>query len=89
MHRQARRYWNYRVMRVISPELPEEPMYQIHEVHYEGDKPRMVMVNPAPVMSEDVAGMRWVLDKMREALDKPVLDYETLEEVVDSSANQT
>lgn len=64
--------WNYRL---ISFDHPEEPWIAIHEVHYDGDKPTGYATGAAPVLStEGVEGAQWVLDRMAEALAKPILD---------------
>jgi hypothetical protein len=62
-----------------------ELWYAIHEVYYRDDSvdDRAVDVSetnytqdPVTVQSEDLDDLRWMLGKMLEALDKPVLDYE-------------
>ena len=69
------RTWNYRVVRHKS-QLPNFPDYlQIHEVHYEADKPVGVSAVAARVGGETLAEMRWVLKKIEAALAKPILDY--------------
>lgn len=69
--------WNYRVIEFVEPGT-EERWQAIHEVHYdETGQPTSYAENPAPVMTHDdgncKADLGWVLDKMREALSKPVL----------------
>lgn len=75
----------------------EETYYEIHECYYESTEPpdgKPWGIGEAcrsgrtadgsheiPPMSEDVEGLRWLLTKMLEALDKPVIDYETRERV--------
>lgn len=67
--------WNYRVIEFVDSD--GSPWRAIHEVHYEGDIPVSYRENPAVVMSSDDGGneanLAWVLDRMREALQKPVL----------------
>lgn len=67
-------HWNYRVM--IHPDVKGDEVYQaIHEVYYDDDgKVTGWTDSPISVGGEDVA---WVLDRMREALEKPVLDFKT------------
>ncbi len=65
-------HWNYRVIR---HEHNGETWMEIHEVYYDGND---VVVSysefPASVSSsEGVDGLKWVLDKMKECLEKPVL----------------
>ena len=69
--------WNYRVIEFVDPS-GDEVWQAIHEVHYdEAGTPVSYSDNPAPVISSDDGGkeadLGWVLDKMREALDKPAM----------------
>lgn len=69
-------HWNYRVMEFPPERDDESPIRAIHEVYYRDDgQPRAYTVNPADVTSEGLGneGLALVLDRMREALDKPVL----------------
>ena len=67
-------YWNYRVIEFT--EVDCDPLRQIHEVHYDANgKPETYSENPAVIMwdvSEKNAALE-ILDKMKEALNKPVL----------------
>jgi hypothetical protein len=70
-------HWNYRVM--LHPDLAGDEVYSaIHEVYYDGDKVTGWTQTPATPGGEDV---RWVLERMAEALDKPVLNFKTGEEI--------
>ncbi len=84
--------WNHRVVRRVFP-IPEvmrkeygetEIMLYIHEAHYDpvGDKldgkVNGITEDAVCIMGEDVESLRWVLNKMLEALDKPVLDYDEI-----------
>ena len=71
--------WNYRVMEFT---VEGETFRAIHEVHYDNDGKPKSYSEPASSVTADifdghVAGARgsleWTLDRMREALDKPVL----------------
>lgn len=66
--------WNYRVMRHVGD---GEEWLGIHEVYYDDNgKPNGHTEDEiAPTSDEGVDGLRWVLDRMMEALDKPVLDF--------------
>lgn len=79
--------WNYRVVRTKYPSGVIR--YGIHEAHYnrrgrknprtwseEAMKAECHLHPVFDVMSEDegVSGLRWVLEHMLEALDKPVVD---------------
>lgn len=68
--------WNYRVIEFVDEQ--GYPWRAIHEVHYDdAGKPVSYTEDAASVISSDGAGINaplaWVLEKMREALDKPVL----------------
>jgi hypothetical protein len=68
--------WNYRVIEFIDPE--EGPWRAIHEVYYDAEgKPTSYAEGPTAVTTHDPDGnsaeLGWVLDRMRDALKKPVL----------------
>lgn len=66
--------WNYRVVRRQGP---DGPVFGIHEVYYNGeDEPRSCTKKPVGPMSDDVEELMKEIDRMKQALDKPVLDYE-------------
>jgi len=55
----------------------EDDYYQIHEVYYNNKgEPSSWTKNGVTVGAESVEGLRWVLEKMLESLDKEILDYE-------------
>jgi hypothetical protein len=65
--------WNYRVVR--SPNA-EEGISAIHEVYCSeaSGEPRSWTENPVDVSAENLDGLRWVLDRMQDALSKPILE---------------
>ena len=68
------RLWNYRVMEFATPD--GEVWRAIHEVHYEDGKPVAYALNPATVLWDLEEGGEApvaILERMREALRKPVL----------------
>lgn len=87
--------WNHRVCKRTYPN--GETYYEIHECYYEPEEPvdgkpwgigEACRSGPTPDGShsippnaEDIEDLRWLLTKMLEALDKPVIDYETRERV--------
>jgi hypothetical protein len=78
--------WGYRVMR---HETGEEDYFALHEVYCH---PGSVEVSswtlkPVDVGGSSIEALRWMLDRMREALEKPVLDYPTADNSVDSSGD--
>ena len=68
--------WNYRII-AHTEEAPGENWLGIHEVYYrDGDDahPLSYTVDAVGVVStEGMTGMRWVLDRLAEALKKPIL----------------
>jgi hypothetical protein len=82
-------HWNHRVVRRVfhADGDHKEIEYAIHEAHYEtkgASSGRCLITTEAvPVAADSIEGLRWVLTKMLEALDKPVLDYETREECLE------
>ena len=70
--------WNYRVVKQIhhSPS-GDEILFQIHEVYSDDTSDSGDMTeNPVPLVSETIEGLKEVLVHIREALEKPVLDYD-------------
>ena len=68
--------WDYRVIEFVDPD--SGPWFAIHEVFYDdAGIPNSYTEAPARVVSCDDGGndkpLVWVIDRMREALDKPVL----------------
>lgn len=85
-------HWNPRVVRRVYParivgtgvELPEEVEYGVYEAYYGlGDEAEAVSITngPTDVVGESIADLRETLQRMLRALDAPVLDYETREEI--------
>jgi hypothetical protein len=70
-------HWNYRI---LARNINNEIQYAIYEVHYENDIPKACTQNPVYPLGfaseEPVDSIKWQLDAMRSALDKPVLDYD-------------
>lgn len=68
--------WNYRVMRRRGrhPKFGKWETYGIHEVYAE---PGGWTIEPRQMVSDDVEGLKWSLRRMLEALEKPILDYDT------------
>ena len=67
-------YWNHRVVD-MSAKNDGEPLFAIREVHYEDNGMPTGHGEPF-VMSETMEGLREVVDRMKEALDQPVLTPE-------------
>lgn len=73
--------WNYRVWRQTHYWNGEEEVeFSIRETYYNVPNNDMtiwaVQQNPSPVTGDYPGNLIWNLDKMKEALDKPILDYD-------------
>lgn len=64
--------WNYRI---LAKEENGELYYNVHEVYYENGLPRGYSANAANVCGETVKGLKWAINRMKEATNKPVLWY--------------
>jgi hypothetical protein len=76
--------WQHRVVRTIhtTGDCTEE-FYSIHEVHagLDSDDPNIINAvteHPVAPSGESLSSLRWVLNKMLESLDAPVLDAEDI-----------
>lgn len=70
--------WNFRVIHRVDESGSE---LAIHEAYYDegavehGAAPTSVTAEAVRVAAEDLAGLRRILARMQDALDKPVLEY--------------
>ena len=68
--------WNYRVIRHRDLNGGDD-FLQIHEVHYDEEgNPALVTERGVKVGSETPEGLSEVLDMMRAAISRPVLNFE-------------
>jgi len=77
-------HWNHRVVRrVYRDEIGglQEVAYQIHGAYYGLEDKPAITEEPDHPHGETLAELRKDLERMLRALDKPVLDYETREEI--------
>lgn len=68
--------WNLRVVATEEPMIggPPEIDFAIHEVYYDKNgKPDGMTKNPIRVSGESIEALRWYMDKMKLALEKPIL----------------
>lgn len=66
--------WNHRI---LAHKDGDEMYFEIHEVYYDKEgKPDSYTANGVSVGAESLDGIKWVLDKMKECLDKPILSAE-------------
>jgi hypothetical protein len=66
--------WNYRLVK-------NEKLLQIHEVYYRNEKPHSITADPVALCGETMEELAKVIDLMKEALSKPILDYEDFNKV--------
>lgn len=73
-------HWNYRVVRYNDP---GEECYGIHIAHYKDgeNKPYAITKNAVGVVAENGKELQTSLTNMQLALQKPILDYATREEI--------
>ena len=63
--------WNHRI---LAHKDGNEMYFQIHEVYYDKEgKPDGYTANGVSVGAESLDGIKWVLDKMKECTNKPIL----------------
>jgi hypothetical protein len=75
--------WNYRVVKKVTkiPLGETDITYEIHDVYYDKNLDNPSIGKISLPLSDDVEGLRWTLEKMLEACKKPVIDYNTGEEL--------
>jgi hypothetical protein len=75
--------WNYRVVKKVTkiPLGETDITYEIHDVYYDESLDIVNIGRISFPMSDDVDGLKWTLKKMVEACKKPVIDYNTGEEL--------
>ena len=77
-------HWNYRI---LAKRLNGEIQYGMYEVHYENDIPIACTENNIAPLSfssdieDPVESIKWQLDAMKLACEKPVLDYDNFPNV--------
>lgn len=78
--------WNHRVIRITHIDKTTDEIsyyYQIHEVHYEDGTPTMVTQEPVTIGGEDIASIKWTLDKMSQALQQDSIPMEYFDMIED------
>ena len=76
--------WNYRLVRIPSGEK-DETYYRIHEAFYENDgRCYAVTMDGVDIGGETIEECKRAYKMMSEAFNKPVLDYETREDLPDA-----
>ncbi len=76
--------WNYRVVKTVTkiPLGDTDISYGIHTV-YTDENGTIVNISEKPSypISDDMDGLKWNLESMMLAVDKPIIDYNTGEVV--------
>jgi hypothetical protein len=75
--------WNYRVVKKVTkiPLGETDISYEIHDVYYDKNLDIVNIGRLSFPMGDDVESLQWSLERMIEACKKPVIDYNTGEEV--------
>jgi hypothetical protein len=76
--------WSYRVIKRVTkiPLGDIDISYGIHEVYYDSNGDIVnISEKPSYVISDDTEGLKWQLERMILACKKPVIDYNTGEQV--------
>ena len=61
--------WNFRVVKT-------DGLYSIHDVYYDENLEIMNVGRESPVIGEDIEELKWALQKMLAACDKPIIGEE-------------
>jgi hypothetical protein len=84
--------WNYRVVKKVNkipillkknnPDLGDfDVFYEIHDVYLDESLDIVNIGRISFPMGDDVESLQWSLERMMEACSKPVIDYNTGEEI--------
>ena len=85
-------HWNYRLVLHPAGELKNNPVLKwdeyiaMHEAHYNDDgELENITKNPITIMGDEgkdsLSSIKWILENMAEALQKPIVNYDTLKEI--------
>ena len=91
--------WNYRIIYHKAEKMKEHPEIQfeeylaVHEVYYDEDgNPNSIAKEPIMVAGEEgkdsLLSIKWTLEKITEAMNKPILNYDNLEEINKEKQNE-
>lgn len=70
--------WNHRVIAYINKDA--DTHFAIEEVYYNGDKTPRSYAKDSVVCGDNVEELKWVLERMQAALDKPILSADNFPE---------
>jgi len=72
--------WNHRILR--HEEEDKSEWFAIHEVFYNNEGiPHSCTENPISIIQPDIEGIKWEIDKLAIAIDKPFIEYSYFEEL--------
>jgi hypothetical protein len=66
-------HWNFRIVKSLH-QHGGETLYSIHECYYADDGTIGWTENPVAVTGDTPEDIRWTLEKMAQALDRPVIE---------------
>lgn len=75
--------WNYRVVKKVTkiPLGETDITYEIHDVYLDENLDIVNIGRLSFPMGDDIESLQWSLERMIEACKKPIIDYNTGEEV--------
>jgi hypothetical protein len=75
--------WNYRVVKKVTkiPLGETDISYEIHDVYLDENLDIVYVGRLSFPVSDNVQSLQWSLERMTEACSKPVIDYNTGEEL--------
>lgn len=76
--------WNYRVFkRIHNHKYLHEPetLYEIREVFYDENGDIVGIADTPDIIAHSMEDLKWTLQKMNECCDKPIIDYDSGEEI--------
>ena len=75
--------WQYRVVKKVTkiPLGETDITYEIHDVYLDENLDIVNIGRLSFPMGDDVESLQWSLERMMEACKKPVIDYNTGEEI--------
>jgi hypothetical protein len=68
--------WNHRIIKDVC-QVTGETYLEIHEVYYnDNDIPNAATKNPITISGENLTSLIWTVDKIKECLGKPMLEWD-------------
>lgn len=76
--------WNHRVVRRTYPNthMDDSIVYEIHECYYREDGTiEGLTQEPIRIVEESMDDLRKTIQRLTQCLEKPIIDYDTLQEL--------